>query len=126
MSPARAPGCVTAVQDSRTRDPRVRGGVPRLLITAGAGYGKSSVLESMRPLGGVVMPTVDLVAGPFPDGVSWIGLDDFHRVRPDQQTRLVTLLDARPEVPCRHRLANAALPGTAPTRSRPGVRTGRR
>ncbi len=97
--PAGAPGCVTAAQDSRTRDPRLRGGVPRLLITAGAGYGKSAVLESLRPRGGVVMSTVDLVAGPFPDGVSWIGLDDFHRVGPDQQTRLVTLLDERPEVP---------------------------
>ena len=116
MSPARAPGCVTAAQDSRTRDPRVHGGVPRLLITAGAGYGKSSVLESLRPLGGVVMSTLDLVSGRFPDGVSWIGLDDFHRVRPDQQTRLVTLLDARPEVP----VAIASRTTLCPALHRPG------
>ena len=73
---------MTAAYETRTRHPRVHSGVSRLLITAGAGYGKSSLLEAQRPVGGVVMSTVDLVSGSFPDGVSWIGLDDFHRIGP--------------------------------------------
>src|SRR6478735_8729971 len=45
---------VTAAYELRTRDPRLRNGVSRLLITAGAGYGKSSLLEAQRPVDGVV------------------------------------------------------------------------
>jgi DNA-binding SARP family transcriptional activator len=89
---------VTAAHEARTRDPRVRSGATRLLITAGAGYGKSSLLEAQRPLGGVVMSTVDLVSGSIPDGVSWIGLDDFHRIGAESQTHLISQLDERPEL----------------------------
>ena len=89
---------VTVAHESRTRDPRLRGGVHRLLITAGAGYGKSSLLEAQRPAGGVVMSTSDLSTGPLPTAISWIGLDDFHRIGADHQSHLIGLLDERPEV----------------------------
>ena len=107
---------MTAAYELRTRDPRLRNGVSRLLITAGAGYGKSSLLEAQRPVDGVVISTAELVSGPFPDDVSWIGLDDFHRVGADQQTRLVSLLDERPEVA----VAIASRTPLAPALHRPG------
>jgi DNA-binding SARP family transcriptional activator len=89
---------VAAAHRSFEHDPGVHPKPARLLITAGAGYGKSDLLESQCPADGIVVSTLAVVSGGLPGGVSWIGLDDFHRVAVDEQARLMELLGARPEV----------------------------
>ena len=71
---------------------------PCLLVTAMAGYGKSALLEAQRPDGGVVASALTLVADGLPEGVPWIGVDDFDGVGADERARLVGLLAERPGV----------------------------
>jgi DNA-binding SARP family transcriptional activator len=71
---------------------------PPLLITAGPGYGKSRLLEAKRPDGGVVMSARSLISSGLPDAATWIGVDDFHELGTDDQTRLIGLLTDRHDV----------------------------
>ena len=63
-----------------------------------AGYGKSALLEADQPDGGVVSSALALVSSGLPDGVSWIGVDDFDGIGADDQARLIRLLTDRQEV----------------------------
>ncbi len=69
-----------------------------LLITAAAGYGKSTVLEAHRPDRGVVIPAATLASDGLPDQVSWVGVDDFDEVCPAEQERFVELLTGRADI----------------------------
>ena len=65
----------------------------RLLVTAGPGYGKSALLEELRPEGGVVISAADLVAEPTIAHPAWIGVDDFDAISPRDQDLLLRRLD---------------------------------
>ncbi len=89
---------MTAAYHFFEHEPAARSNVPRLLITAGAGYGKTALLGAQCPVGGVVRSARDLVGEGLPEDVSWIGLDDFHRISVTDQARLLERLGARAEV----------------------------
>ena len=73
------------------------GPTPRhVLVTAAAGYGRTSLLHAQRPEGGVVLPAVEVVAGGFPEDVSWVGVDDVHHLDADGRARLRDLLSRAP------------------------------
>ncbi len=70
----------------------------RLLVTAAAGYGKSTLLEAQRPDAGVVVSALSLLSTGLPHGVSWIGVDDFDDASTDDQLRVIGLLAERQDV----------------------------
>ncbi len=80
-----------------------------LLVTAAAGYGKSALLEALRPDRGLVVSASDLVADGLPEGVPWVGVDDVDRVPADARDRLVAVLTSRRDVEVAL-AAGAALP----------------
>ena len=69
-----------------------------MLVTAGAGYGKSTLLAARVPDDGLVVPATALLRDGVPDGVRWLGVDDVDRVPPVRQRALVPLLNERPEL----------------------------
>lgn len=69
-----------------------------LLVTAAAGYGKSALLETLRPEGGIVTTGLALIADGPPEGAPWIGVDDIDRLGADDAARLVGLLPAGADV----------------------------
>ncbi|HYN68474.1 MAG TPA: BTAD domain-containing putative transcriptional regulator [Ornithinibacter sp.] len=69
-----------------------------LLVTAAAGYGKSALLEALRPDRGVVLAASDLVSDGLPEGVPWVGVDDVDRLTTAARTRVVAELAARGDV----------------------------
>lgn len=66
-----------------------------LLVTAAAGYGKSALLETLRPDGGLVTTARQLVADGLPEGVAWVGVDDVDRLGAAERARLGAMLAGR-------------------------------
>ena len=67
----------------------------RLLVVAAAGYGKTTVLETERPPGGVLCTAVEALAHGVPEA-SWIGIDALDGVDVEGQRELLRRLDALP------------------------------
>lgn len=66
-----------------------------LVVVAADGYGKTALLEELRPPSGVVRSAVSLLADGDVDG-SWVGVDDLHEVPRDRARDLVARLCVRP------------------------------
>ena len=88
---------VTAAHLSFAHDPSARP-APVSLIVAEAGYGKTDLLESQRPDGGLVVTANDLIIDGLPDAISWIGVDDLDEVSALDQARLLRMLLDRPDL----------------------------
>jgi len=76
----------------------VRAAPPRLVVTAAAGYGKSTLLEVLRPEGGVVTSARSVAGSGLPDGAAWVGLDDADRLDADALEALYRELARRTDV----------------------------
>ena len=70
-----------------------------MLLAAAPGYGKSAHLETQCPDGGVVVSAAEMIRGGIPERATWVGVDDFHLVAPDEQVGLVAGLRARQDLP---------------------------
>ncbi|MDN5795181.1 MAG: hypothetical protein L0H79_05445 [Intrasporangium sp.] len=70
----------------------------RLLVVAGAGYGKSALLEADRPEGGVVRAATDVRHRGLPPGIPWVGVDDFDELTTDGQADVLRMLTAGPDL----------------------------
>jgi len=69
-----------------------------LLVTAAAGYGKSALLETLRPQRGVVITALELVSAGLPEGVPWVGVDDVDRLAAGDRSRLADVLTGGDDV----------------------------
>ena len=61
-------------------------------MTAAAGYGKSGLLETLRPPRGVVTTALELVSAGLPEGVPWVGVDDVDRLAGHDRSQLADVL----------------------------------
>lgn len=66
-----------------------------MLITAAAGYGKTTALEAERPLGGAVCTAVEALEHGLPRA-PWIGVDAVEETDVDRRRELVRLLGGLP------------------------------
>lgn len=70
---------------------------PRVVLVAGPGYGKTTLLHRLRPGDGVVVSATDRSSvGQLPPGV-WVGVDDLDMLTPPEQALILDTLTADPQ-----------------------------
>lgn len=71
---------------------------PSLIVCAAAGYGKSDLLEAMRPDGGVVRSALDVLSAGWPAAAPWVAVDGVEQLGPDGVSRLAEVLTQHDDV----------------------------
>jgi DNA-binding SARP family transcriptional activator/tetratricopeptide (TPR) repeat protein len=64
----------------------------RLIVAAAAGYGKTTMLHSACPDGGVVVDASEVLRAGLPEGAPWVGLDSLDRLSAGDAGRVLELV----------------------------------